>query len=80
MAQLIVRKLDNELIKRLKLRAAKHGRSVEAEHRAILQSVVMDETPVNFKDWLLALPDLDIELSIERDNKDKGRDVTRLFD
>ena len=80
MAQLIVRKLDEELIKQLKLRAAKHSRSVEAEHRAILQSVVMDQAPTNFKDWLLSLSDLDTELSVERDHQDKGRNVTGLFD
>ena len=31
MAQLIVRNLDEELVTRLKLRAAEHGRSAEAE-------------------------------------------------
>ena len=29
---LIVRNLDEELVRRLKLRAARHGRSAEAEH------------------------------------------------
>jgi antitoxin FitA len=36
-AQLTVRKVDPEIVRRLKLRAAQHGRSVEAEHRAILE-------------------------------------------
>jgi plasmid stability protein len=34
---LIVRNIDNELITRLKGRAAVHGRSAEAEHREILR-------------------------------------------
>jgi plasmid stability protein len=33
LAQLIVRNLNPELVVQLKLRAAEHGRSVEAEHR-----------------------------------------------
>jgi plasmid stability protein len=40
MAQLLVRKLDDDLVVRLKARAAEHGRSAEAEHRAILQQAL----------------------------------------
>lgn len=40
MATLIVRKLDDELVQRLKRRAAEHGRSAEAEHRAILEETL----------------------------------------
>ena len=37
MAQLLVRGLDEGLVRRLKLRAAEKGRSAEAEHREILR-------------------------------------------
>jgi antitoxin FitA len=37
MAQLIVRRLDDGVKERLKARARKHGRSLEAEARAILE-------------------------------------------
>ena len=37
MAQLIVRKLDDDVKERLRARAKKHGRSLEAEARAILE-------------------------------------------
>ena len=40
MAQLTVRGVDAEIVHRLKLRAAEHGRSAEAEHRAILERVL----------------------------------------
>lgn len=40
MAQLLVRKLNDDLVARLKARAAEHGRSAEAEHRAILEEVL----------------------------------------
>jgi plasmid stability protein len=35
-----VRNLDDELIGRLKRRAARHGRSAEAEHREILRQAL----------------------------------------
>jgi antitoxin FitA len=37
MATLIVRNLDEALVRRLRVRAAEHGRSAEAEHREILR-------------------------------------------
>jgi antitoxin FitA len=40
MGQLLVRNLDDDLIRRLKERAAAHGRSAEAEHRIILQQAL----------------------------------------
>lgn len=80
MAQLIVRNLDNELVRRLKRRAADHGRSAEAEHRLILYSVLMNDAPPGFKDWLMSLSELDSDLDITRNRQDTGRDVERLFD
>ncbi|MGF1608903.1 MAG: hypothetical protein ACFCUQ_05880 [Kiloniellales bacterium] len=43
-----VRNLDDELILRLKRRAARHGRSVEAEHREILRLALSAETEPDF--------------------------------
>lgn len=40
MPSLIVRGLDDELVRRLKERAARQGRSAEAEHRAILEQAL----------------------------------------
>lgn len=37
MAQLTVRKLPPEVVRALKIRAAQHGRSAEAEHRLVLE-------------------------------------------
>jgi len=50
MAQLVVRNLDNELVSRLKRRAAEHGRSAEAEHREILRQALMEEPRRSFKE------------------------------
>ena len=37
MATLTVRNLDEDVVRRLRVRAAEHGRSAEAEHREILR-------------------------------------------
>jgi antitoxin FitA len=47
---LIVRRLDEELIRRLKLRAARNNRSAEAEHREILKQALSGESNAAFKD------------------------------
>ena len=43
MAQLIVRRLDDAVKERLRARAKRHGRSLEAEARAILEEATKDE-------------------------------------
>jgi antitoxin FitA len=40
MATLTVRNLDEELVRKLRIRAAEHGRSAEAEHREILREAL----------------------------------------
>jgi plasmid stability protein len=40
MATLLVRNLDDELVRLLKQRARTHDRSAEAEHRAILEAAL----------------------------------------
>jgi plasmid stability protein len=44
MGSLIVRNVDDNLISRLKVRAAAHGRSAEAEHRAILRQALTEQS------------------------------------
>lgn len=41
MATLTVRNLDDAVVKQLRIRAAEHGRSAEAEHREILRSALL---------------------------------------
>jgi plasmid stability protein len=47
-----VRNLDDELIARLRRRAARHGRSTEAEHREILKHALAGEAETDW--WSLA--------------------------
>jgi antitoxin FitA len=45
MAQILVRGVDDDVKERLKARAKKHGRSLEAEARAILADAAKDRRP-----------------------------------
>ena len=57
MGQLIVRNLKPSVVHALKRRAARHGRSAEAEHRAILEEALRAEVNQrDFKHFLLAMP------------------------
>ena len=75
MAQLIVRNLEPELVHRLKLRAAQHGRSMDAEHREILrQALLTSESGVILKALLLAIPPVGDDTDFAR-IPDRGREV-----
>jgi plasmid stability protein len=50
MARLIVRNLDDGLVARLKIRAAEHGRSAEAEHREILRTALAAQPRRSFRE------------------------------
>jgi plasmid stability protein len=56
MAQLIVRNIDKAIVKALRSRAARHGRSAEAEHREILRTTLSTGTAQDLKQHLLAMP------------------------
>lgn len=49
-ANLHVRNVDDDLIIRLKRRAARHGRSAEAEHREILRQTLSAEVEPAFEE------------------------------
>jgi antitoxin FitA len=50
---LTVRQLDDDVYQKLRERAASHGRSLEAEARAILAAAVHDKLPGS--DWFTGL-------------------------
>ena len=71
MASLIVRRLDDDLVRRLKARALAQGRSAEAEHRAILEAALRpglsgrERTASGFE-ALFAQADLALERNLGR--------------
>jgi antitoxin FitA len=53
MAQMTIRRLDDELYRKLKIRAARHGRSAEADVREILRQTLTEEgTRSANEDWV----------------------------
>ena len=75
MAQLIVRNLEASLVKALKARAARHGRSAEAEHREILRAALQQVEPEpTLKDLLLSMPNVGLGRYLKR-RRDYGRPV-----
>jgi plasmid stability protein len=45
MASITIRKLDEKTKTRLRIRAAKHGRSMEEEARTLLRAALSDDVP-----------------------------------
>lgn len=55
MVNFTIRNVPDEVLRALQIRAARNGRSAEAEVRAILQDVVMPENRVKLGDLLAAI-------------------------
>ncbi len=73
MGQLIVRNVDDDLIRALKMRAAQKRRSAEAEHREILREVLTSRpTKKSLKDALLDMPSVGEDADFDRP-RDLGR-------
>jgi len=67
MAQLIVRDLDDDIVRRLKERAGRHGRSAEAEHREILRQALRgSHAGRTFKALLLQMPNVGTDADFAR--------------
>ncbi|MGH9369036.1 MAG: FitA-like ribbon-helix-helix domain-containing protein [Thermoanaerobaculia bacterium] len=68
MAQLIVRKLERELVRQLKIRAAWRGRSAEAEHREILREALKPgRATKTLKQRLLEMPAVGTDADFSRE-------------
>ncbi len=74
-ADLIVRGLDEALVKALRSRAAAHGRSAEAEHRAILAAALIAPRRRTFAEVLSAMPDVGTDADFARAPADDRPDV-----
>ncbi|HXO41378.1 MAG TPA: DNA-binding protein [Thermoanaerobaculia bacterium] len=73
--QLVVRNIEEEVVRALKMTAARHGRSAEAEHREILRRALLPaKDRRSIKDLLLSMPDVGDDADFER-VPDDGREV-----
>ncbi len=78
MADLLVRGVDDELVRALKARAGAHGRSAEAEHRQILAAALLRPRKRSFAEVLASIPEVGVDADFER--IDSTREVPRVFD
>jgi plasmid stability protein len=90
MAQLLVRNLDSSVVKKLRLKAAHDGVSMEEEHRRILRGALgigskkarstarkktrSKPSKMNFKEFLLSMPNVGTDADFER-TRSLPRDV-----
>ncbi len=75
MANLIVRNVDEKIVKALKARAGLRGCSAEAEHRRILENELMGPGKKSFIDVLLQIPAVGQDEDFERTQTGRDSDV-----
>jgi len=66
MADLLVRGVDDGLVHALKKRAGAHGRSAEAEHRAILAAALLTPPRLKLAELLASMPDVGLDTDFHR--------------
>ena len=75
MANLIVRNVDDEVVKALKARAGMHGVSAEAEHRKILESVLVHPKKKSFAEVLASIPNVGDDQDFAREQNERAANV-----
>ena len=78
MPDLIVRGVDEALVRALKARAGALGHSAEAEHRAILAAALGGPRKRSFAEVLAAMPDVGQDGDFAR--VQSGHETPRVFD
>jgi plasmid stability protein len=73
MAQLIVRRLELDIVRRLRARAARHGRSAEAEHREILRRALGKAPDRSLGELILAMPKVGSDADFARRREKRRR-------
>lgn len=77
MPSLIVRNVDDAIVLSLKELAARHGRSMEAEHRALLAEVLLKPRRRSLAEVLASMPHVGLDSDFERVQDGKA---ARVFD
>ena len=75
MANLVVRNINEDVVKALKARAGMHGVSAEAEHRKILELVLMKPRKKSFAEVLLTMPDVGDDQDFARVQNERTENV-----
>lgn len=74
MASLVVRNLEQQIVNALKQRAARHGRSAEAEHRLLLEESLLRPKGKSFAEALAAMPNVGKDEDFLRKEDKSGND------
>jgi antitoxin FitA len=76
MPQLLVKQVEEKLVRKLKAQAGRHGVSMEEEHRRILREALLGRSKKmpSFKEYLLQMPDIEPDELFAR-KRDVGREV-----
>ena len=75
MANLIVRNVDDSIVRALKTQAGQHGISAEAEHRLILEAALLKPQQKSFASILAEIPDAGRDSDFRRVTDDNNRNV-----
>lgn len=75
MANLIVRNVDDRIVRALKSRAGKHGRSAEAEHRELLAAALLKSGKKSFAEVLASIPNVGEDADFTRVDEDPRANV-----
>lgn len=75
MSSLIVRNIDETIVQSLKERAARHSRSMEAEHRALLTDALLKPRRRTLAEVLAEMPDAGTDADFERVQVDEDAGV-----
>ena len=75
MSNLIVRNIDNEIVRELKSRAGSEGISAEAFHRKLLSNVLLKPKKKSFSEALSAIPPVGLDSDFVRIDSDKADNV-----
>ena len=78
MANLLVRGVDEAVVKALKERAGEHGHSAEAEHRAILAAALARPRQRTYAQVLASMPNVGVDADFERANA--ATEAPHVFD
>jgi antitoxin FitA len=80
MAQLIVRNIEETVVRKLRQKAARNGVSMEEEHRRILRKTLLEKSParkkpkMSFLDFLCTMPNVGNDADFARP-KAKMREI-----
>lgn len=75
MASLVVRNIDDQLVKALKAQAGLNGVSAEAEHRKILERALLAPQKLSLAETLRSIPNVGEDSDFERQQQDGAASV-----